>query len=124
MVQRMKPRSVDPTCRYSRHLRGDDRRSNHRLNDWNDLPPPRNPVKVARAEGRVHRNQATGTVLFPQSFMPCGPHAGMRTMERMPAAELLIHWAHRDKLRVWPEWRPVIDYIETNLAAIEAAAVR
>lgn len=104
---------MDPTRRYSRQHVGDSRSSNHRLSDWNDLPPPRDPVKVARQAGRRHYNQATGETLFRQSAMPVGLCAS-RIMERMPKDELLIYWTHRDKLRAFPEWVPVIDYLERH----------
>lgn len=103
----------DPTSRYSRHKLGDDRRSHHRLSLWNELPPPRDPVRVARSQGRRHYNQATGETLFRQSAMPVGVYAS-RTMERMPQDELLIYWTHRDKLRAFEEWVPVIDYLERH----------
>ncbi|MFZ4767196.1 MAG: hypothetical protein ACOYMN_19760 [Roseimicrobium sp.] len=88
---------------------------------FTDMPPPRDPVAVAAAEGRQHVNQATGTVLFHQNAMPCGPHRG-KIMERVPAAELLRYADYARSLRVWPEWQPVLDYIDRHRAEIKARA--
>jgi hypothetical protein len=88
--------------------------------DWNDQPPPRNPLLVARQQGRQHVNQATGTTLFKQSAMPLGDHADM-PMERVPKEALRGYWLHRVPLvKQWPHWAPVIDYIERHLHEIEA----
>jgi hypothetical protein len=87
--------------------------------DHADHPPPRDPVRVAAEQGRVHRNQATGTTLFHQSPCPAGEHITI-IMERVPILDLQRYWHHRDQFRRWPEWCPVIDYIDRHLAELQA----
>lgn len=103
----MRSPDQDPTRGYSRQ----PWEKSHLLHtDWNDLPPPRDPVRVARAEGRVHVNQATGAHLFSQSVMPVGEHLG-KIMERVPLSDLRRYYHHRHQFQAWPEWRPVLDYL-------------
>lgn len=89
-----------------------------KFRDWNDHPPPRDPVEVAAAEGRQHVNQATGTVLFHQNAMPIGEHRG-KLMERVPARDLLRYAASRDLRRDY-RWLPVIDYVQRHETEIRA----
>ena len=94
----------DPTAHWHRTKGCTDQRTR-----FTDLPPPRDPVLVARQEGRLHYNQATGTTLYPQSPCPVGEHIG-KDMARIPKADLR-RYARCSCLDQWPEWRPVRDYL-------------
>lgn len=93
------------------HQRHDKYDLRHKRHD--QFPPPRDPVKVARAEGRVHRNESTGFVLFAQSPMPVGEHIG-KDMARVPKADLLRYGTARDFER-WPEWAGVVAYVRREM---------
>ena len=89
-----------------------------RHRDLTQFAPPRDPVRVAKAEHRRHYNQATGYTLYPDSVIPCGLHLG-KTLRRVPKSELQLYWTHRAALTQWPEWRAVIDYLDRFPESIE-----
>ena len=91
-----------------------------RHREWNDMPPPREPVQTAKAEGRRHMNGATGATLFHDNVIPAGEHCG-KIMRQVPATDLLRYGSHR-AFRAWPEWASVIDYVERHQVEIEARA--
>jgi len=93
-----------------------------RHREWNAMPPPRDPVQTARAEGRQHVNQATGTVLFHDNPIPVSEHCG-KTLRQVPAADLLRYGTAR-AFRAWPEWASVVDYVERYRAEIAARAAQ
>ena len=69
---------------------------------------PKDPTETARAQGRQHKNPATGHVLYPDNVMPWGKFAG-RTMRQVPIAYL--QWIYREQ-RQSAKWATVIDYVE------------
>ena len=87
------------------------------------LPQVPDPVLVAAAQRRPHRNAATGRVLYHQSVMPLGQHAG-KIMERVPAAYFLCLITSQPWMKKHHLWDNVWNYIDVNLAEIEERAER
>ena len=90
---------------------------------WKNTAPPDPIIQGARGERQVNYNSATGRVLFHQSHMPLGEHAG-KIMERVPAKYLLdrFHTYGRQKPEVRQRWFPIWSYVQRHLAEIEARA--
>lgn len=78
------------------------------------LRPVPDPVLVDAAARRPHTNAATGRVLFRQSVMPIGKHAG-KIMERVPLDYL--RWIHTTQgwMKGHHLWGAVWDYCEREL---------
>lgn len=86
-------------------------------------PPPDPIMQGASGDRPLNYNSATGRVLFHQSHMPLGQHAG-KIMERVPALYLLDRFKTygRQNADVRQRWFPVWSYVERHLAEVEARA--
>lgn len=83
-----------------------EERRRHRF--WNRAPA--DPTKAARQGKGSYFRPGHGRVLMPDSFMPCGDHAG-KVMRAVPLDYLL--WANAQPwAKHWDSWQPVADYID------------
>jgi hypothetical protein len=110
-------KDVDPVSLYFGQAK-DDGRLTYR--SFEMAPPPRNPVEVAYQRGVQHRNAATGTVLFQDNVMPVGCHRGTKTMRMVPIEDLWRYGRSCEARDLWPEWRPVWEYVDRNREEIDA----
>jgi hypothetical protein len=97
----------------------DPRRGGYYENHQFEMPP--DPIALG-AEGKraPNVNSATGRVLFHQSHMPLGCHAG-KIMERVPAEHLL--WIRNQPFARNDLWFPVWSYVDRHHEEIKARAL-
>jgi hypothetical protein len=92
--------------------------SDLRHQDFNDrVPPPRNPIFLAKLDNRPHKNDATGSTLFHQNLMPVGMYAGTHLMERIPhdyLRRVVLQWGKDPSVFPGPResWQAVVEYVE------------